>query len=62
MHLKTDEKCFLFILRILKGKKYPKIKLQRLRGFLRDFKTETNFPKNKAVTGNTPVFVIGHLS
>ena len=62
MHFKTDEKYFLFILMILKGKKYPKIQLQSLQGFLRGFKTEANFPKNKAVTGNTPLFVIGHLS
>ena len=61
-------------LRILTGKKHLKIKLQRLRkiriwtfwllvnqinSFIRGSKTETNFPKNKAVTGKTSLFVIG---
>ena len=62
-------------LRILTGKMYPKIKLQRLRkiriltfGSLvhqinsfhsRDSKTGTNFPKKKVITGKTPLFVIG---
>ena len=56
------------------GKKYRKIKLQRLRKilimdiwvvvtsnqlFLTGSKTGTNFPKNKVVTGKTPLFVIG---
>ena len=61
-------------LRILSGKKHPKIKLQHLRkiwiwtfGFLvpqinsvsEVLKLEQIFQKNKVVTGKTPLFVIG---
>ena len=61
-------------LRILTGKKHPKIKLQRLRkililtfgslvhqinSFQEVLKLEQIFQKNKVVTGKTPLFVIG---
>ena len=61
-------------LRILTGKKHPKIKLQRLQKmqiwtfgslvhqinfFQEVLKLEQIFQKNKVVTGKTPLFVIG---
>ena len=63
-----------FNLRILTGKKHPKIKLQRLRkiqiltfgslvhqinSFQEVLKLEQIFQKNQVVTGKTPLFVIG---
>ena len=62
-----------FHLRMLTEKKHPKIKLQRLQkvriwtfGSLVHqwyiFSTSgTDFPKNKVVTGKTPLFVIGQF-
>ena len=62
------------ILRILTGKKHPKIKLQRLQkiriltfgllvhqinSFYEVLKLEQIFQKTKVVTGRTPLFVIG---
>ena len=64
----------LSVLRILTGKKHPKIKLQRLRKiriltfgslvhqinfFQEVLKLEQIFQKSKLVTGKTPLFVIG---
>ena len=61
-------------LNILTGKKYPKINLQRLRkiriqtfgslvhqinSFQEIPKLKQTFQKNEAVTGKTPLFVIG---
>ena len=63
-------------LRILTGKKHPKIKLQQLRkiriwkfgslvhqinSFQEVLKLKQIFQKNKAVTGKTPLFVIGQF-
>ena len=65
---------FSINLRILTGKKHPKIKLQRLQkirmwtfgslvhqinSFSEVLKPEQIFQKNKVVTGKTPLFVIG---
>ena len=64
----------LLVLRILTGKKHPKIKLQRsqkiwiwtlgslvhqINSFQEVLKQEKIFQKNKVVTGKTPLFVIG---
>ena len=57
-------------LRILTGKKHPKIKLQHLRKIpiwafgslvhqIKVLKLEQIFQKNKVVTGRTPLFLIG---
>ena len=66
--------CKKKVLRILTGKKHPKIKLQRLRkiqiltfgslvhqinSFQEVVKLEKIFPKKYVVTGKTPLFVIG---
>ena len=73
--LSNDRKCrkqihYTFILRILTGKKYPKIKLQRLRKiqiwifgslvhqinlFWEVLKLKQIFQKNRVVTGKTPL-------
>ena len=67
--LKTVRVQDTALLWILTGKKHLKIKLQRLRKIwiwtfgslvvLKGSKTGTNFPKNKVVTGQTPLLVIG---
>ena len=66
----------LLALRILTGKKHPKIKFQRLQkiriwtfgslvhqinSFQEILKLKQIFQKNKAVTGKTPLFVIGQF-
>ena len=69
--------CLIHVgLRILTGKKHPKIKLQRLRkiriwtfgslvhqinSFQEVLKLKQIFRKNKAVIGKTPLFVIGQF-